>query len=109
MGPISQTQGSPNQLQLLTQLEGVAMAMRSGSGRELNQEWQVGAQHALYHHSGTWYHLLERFPGAFFDRHGYVLFPTEGDFVNCRELHIGKHVRVPNGISRIRGYTKASS
>jgi 5-methylcytosine-specific restriction protein A len=84
----------------------MGMSERSGSGRELNKQWEVGAQHALYHHSGTWYHILERFPGAFFDKDGYVLFPTKNEFVNCSELHVGKHVRVPSGISRISGYTK---
>lgn len=81
-------------------------AVRSGSGRALNIEWKVGAQHALYHHSGSWYHVLERFPGAFFDRNGYILFPTKSDFLNCKSLRIGKHVSVPEGIENMGGYTR---
>src|SRR5580692_1594148 len=34
------------------------------SGKRLNEEWKVGALHALYRKDGTWYNLLERFPGA---------------------------------------------
>jgi len=82
------------------------MSRGSNSGRNLNIEWKVGAKHALYHHIGTWYHVLKRFPGALFDKDGYVLFSTESDFNNRSELHIGKHVSVPKGLSEIRGYIK---
>jgi hypothetical protein len=58
---------------------------RSGSGRALNQEWSVGAQHALYHRKGIWFHLLERFPGALFDENGYVLFETKEQSNAVRE------------------------
>jgi len=81
-------------------------AARRNSGRVLNREWRVGASHALYHEPGTWYHLLERFPGAFFDRHGYVLFRSEAAFVNCPYLSIGEHVNVRDGIASIPQYTR---
>jgi 5-methylcytosine-specific restriction protein A len=80
------------------------MTTKSGSGKELNVEWKVGAQHALYHHSGNWYHVLERFPGAFFDKNGYVLFHSKRHFESCEDLRIGKHVTVPEGISQLREY-----
>lgn len=76
------------------------------TGRSLNREWRAGARHALYHGDGTWYHVLERFPGAFFDRHGYVLFQTEAAFLNCSDLSIGEHVNVRGGISSIPGYRR---
>ena len=82
------------------------MLDKTGSGKQLNEEWKVGAQHALYHHTGSWYHLLERFPGALFDKEGYVIFATEAEFRNCRDLRIRKHVRAPNSISQISGYVK---
>ncbi len=44
------------------------------TGRDLNEKWKVGAKHALYHRDGTWYECLEKFPGALFDPHGYILF-----------------------------------
>lgn len=79
---------------------------RSGSGRALNEKWLVGAQHALYHRSGTWFHLLERFPGALFDANGYVLFDTQERFTNYPGVHIGKHVTVPGGISQLADYVR---
>jgi hypothetical protein len=71
---------------------------RSNSGRQLQREWDIQALHVLYHHEGTWYHLLERFPGALCDPNGYVLFQTEEDFRRNPSLKIGAHVRVPEGI-----------
>ncbi len=82
------------------------MSIRSGSGRALNQEWAVGAAHALYHHSGNWYHVLENFPGAFFDKEGYVLFQDRAAYEGCKQLRIGKHVTIANGISAIPGYVR---
>lgn len=57
--------------------------MPKPSGKKLNDEWGVGAAHALYREDGTWYHVLEKFPGALFDAHGYVLFETETAYRNC--------------------------
>jgi hypothetical protein len=78
---------------------------RSNSGRQLQREWNIPAQHVLYHHKGEWFHLLERFPGALCDPDGYVLFDTEEDFRRCPQLKIGKHVKAPQGLKSIRGYT----
>jgi len=79
-------------------------------GRDLNQLYRVGARHALYSKDGTWYHLLERFPGALFDAnkggYGYVLFKTRQDYENCRYLNITQELNVPAGISSIPGYTR---
>lgn len=75
-------------------------------GRELNRKWGVGAQHALYSEKGTWYHLLERFPGALFDEDGYILFETKHDYENCSRLKIGQELNVPNGITSIPGYVR---
>ena len=78
----------------------------SDSGESLNRQWNVGARHALYHKDGAWYMPLERFPGAYFDPRGYVLFRTESDYLNSSYLSIGKRVNVKNGISRVPGYRK---
>jgi hypothetical protein len=88
-----------------------ALAMSDRTDREtgarLNERWGVGAAHALYIHDGHWYHPLRRFPGALFDRNGYVVFQTEADFRNCPYLSIGKDVSVPKpGISAIPGYVR---
>lgn len=73
-------------------------------GRSFNKEWGIGAKHALYRANGTWYHRLTAFPGALIDAHGYILFATEQDYVQCQGLHIGKQIGVPHGIARIPGY-----
>ena len=66
----------------------------------------MDVQHGLYSHNGEWYHYLKSFPGAYFDRNGYVLFRTKEDFESCSALELGQTVHVPGGISSIRGYTK---
>lgn len=81
-------------------------ASNAVTGEQLNKKWDVGARHALYHKDGTWYHILERFPGALFDTNGFVLFKTESDFKHCSYLNIGEHVNVHDGISHIPGYCK---
>lgn len=78
---------------------------KSNRGTELNQRWNVGAAHALYIHDGHWYHHLKRFPGALFDRHGYILFSTREEYLACSHLSIGKQISVAKpGISAIPGY-----
>src|SRR5436190_1734674 len=71
------------------------------SGRILNQKWGVGAQHALYRETGNWYMPLERFPGALFDAHGYVLFATEQEYKDCQYLHKGPRITVRDAIVSI--------
>lgn len=82
------------------------MTYRTNSGKNLNEEWCVGARHALYHKEGKWYELLERFPGALFDPYGYVLFKTEKEFYECPYLKIGEKVNVEGDISRIPEYKR---
>jgi hypothetical protein len=86
----------------------MASRPRSNSGKQLQREWKIPAQHVLYHHKGAWFHLLERFPGALCDSDGYVLFETDQDFRNCAKLRIGKHVKATQGLKSIRGYTVKS-
>lgn len=79
---------------------------KTETGKALNVKWRVGARHALYHHEGNWYHVLQRFPGALFDPLGYVLFRTRDEFDNCPHLQIGQRVHVPRGISSMPGYRR---
>lgn len=73
-------------------------------GKSLNAEWNVGALHPLYRIDGGWYHVLKRFPGAYFDANGYILFQTEEEYRGCRYLRLGKRAHVSGGISSIPGY-----
>jgi hypothetical protein len=79
------------------------------TGRELNLRWKVDAQHALYRKNGTWYHLLERFPGALFDERGYVLFASKDAVESCPGILTGKRanwLNVPEGIASLQAYVK---
>ena len=75
-------------------------------GRKLNLEWGVGARHALYRKDGRWYHHLQKFPGALFDEHGYVLFDSKEAYEACPQLNHGAELNVDGGISSILGYVK---
>lgn len=76
-------------------------------GSYLNELWGVNAAHALYIHDGHWYHQLRRFPGALFDRSGYILFATEKEYRSCPQLSIGKQISIRKpGISAIPGYVR---
>ena len=79
------------------------------SGKRLNEEWKVGALHALYRKDGTWYNLLERFPGALFDSNGYILFDTRTDFENFRHrqgVSGRKQIYVQDGIASHTNYIR---
>lgn len=82
------------------------VGFRTGSGRELNRRWNIGAQQAFFHKDGTWFNVLERFPGALCDPHGYVLFGTRNEYDNCPHLKIGRHTNVPGGIHQITTYVR---
>jgi 5-methylcytosine-specific restriction enzyme A len=82
--------------------------MGSDIGELLNQRWNIGARHALYHKDGKWYHQLNRFPGVLCDPFGYVLFKTELDFKNCKKLRIDQDVNVNGYLSEIPGYIRVS-
>jgi len=84
--------------------------MASITGKFLNQLWQIGAKHALYSHNGTWYHRLERFPGALCDSEGYILFQTRENFEGCLPfLRIKQDVGCPGGIRVIPGYVRCEA
>ena len=78
------------------------------TGVLLNMKWGVGAKHALYHRDGHWYNNLDRFPGALFDPHGYVVFENEARYRNSPFLRVSKETNVPGGISSLPGYVPVS-
>ncbi|MEP6959063.1 MAG: hypothetical protein ABI980_10080 [Nitrospirota bacterium] len=90
----------------------IALPRKSGSGRvglsgqQLNEEWDVGAHHALFSRDGKWYENLERFPGALFNQEGYILFKTEKEYRDCAFLRVGQKTNVSTGISSIPGYIR---
>jgi hypothetical protein len=74
------------------------------TGSSLNDEWGIGAQHALYHREGTWYQNLTRFPGALCDPHGYVRFETEHAYLHSPYVRVTQETNVPGGISSLPDY-----
>lgn len=82
---------------------------RGITGKQLNEEWKVGARHALYRETGNWFQLLKRFPGALFDANGYILFETRRDYEQCELLQRGKELGVSRGIASIPGYVTMRS
>lgn len=76
------------------------------TGKQLNDKWRVGARHALFSRDGSWYENLERFPGALFDLHGYIVFQTAEEYRNAPRVRVGKKTNVVNGISSLPGYVR---
>lgn len=82
------------------------------NGEECKELWGIPANQVLYHEDGTWYHVLEHFPAALCDAHGYVLFKTEQAYKDCPQLRISeekKYTSVPGGIANIPGYVLKQS
>jgi hypothetical protein len=79
------------------------------TGRLLIERWGISARHALYREDGTWYHLLERFPGALCDAHGYILFATRQALEASPGVLIGEGgnwLNIPAGIANLPGYVR---
>ena len=80
---------------------------RTNHGRNLNEQWKVGARHALYHKEGNYYNHLRYFPGALFDPQGYVVFKTEAEYLKSPHLQHGTQLHVPGGIASLSNYVRA--
>ena len=59
---------------------------RTGSGRELAEQWGLPVEHALYRETGDWYHQLERFPGALLDAE--LLAEVYIDLIGARQSQL---------------------
>lgn len=75
-------------------------------GKQLNEEWKVGARHALFSRDGTWYENLDKFPGALFDPAGYVLFKSEEEYYKNSHVRVGKKTNIPGGIASMPEYIR---
>jgi 5-methylcytosine-specific restriction enzyme A len=79
------------------------------NGKYLNLHWGLGARHALYHKDGSWYHVLERFPGALCDPRGFILFESKQALMNYPGVVTDdptNTTRVSNGIASLRDYVR---
>lgn len=79
---------------------------RTGSGKQLNQEWGIGAAQAFYHNAGTWFTLPAKFPLALCDKHGYVVFRSSHELNATPGVRITSSIRVKAGIKTLPGYKR---
>lgn len=74
---------------------------------ELARKYKISVKQARYREDGKWYHHLERFPAAFFDANGYIVFKTHEAYLACGDLQLKQDVHVSgDGISSIPGYKR---
>jgi len=89
----------------------VMTGLRTNSGARLLRQWKIPVIQAMYHKDGNFFMPLERFPGAYCDPNGYVIFPTQTAFDSCKYISIGtstsKRIHVPGGVSSLPGYVRA--
>lgn len=82
------------------------------NAKQLCTKYGLDAEHCLYRADGKWYHVLKQFPGILFDRNGFVRFSNHEEFSTCAALKVyaeTDQVVVPEGISKIPGYTSFDS
>ncbi|WP_157470173.1 hypothetical protein [Desulfobulbus elongatus] len=79
---------------------------KTNSGNNLKREWSIPAEQVRYHKDGTFYMPIEKFPAAFCDPKGYVLFNSKYQYENSTYLEIGSRVHVRRGICNMPGYIK---
>ncbi|MDJ0607902.1 MAG: hypothetical protein QNJ67_02935 [Kiloniellales bacterium] len=74
-------------------------------GNELIRRWKIPVLQARFHRDGHYYEHLTKFPAAFCDPKGYVVFEDEETYRRSPYLRLGVQVNVePPGISSIPGY-----
>lgn len=81
------------------------MPLRKITGSALNEIFAIGAEHSLYSAEGHWYHHLRAFPGALFDKNGYIVFSSLHDYSTHQSLKHTQDLHVKAGIASLKGYT----
>jgi hypothetical protein len=79
---------------------------KTNSGENLKKMWNIRAIQVRYHKDGIFYMPVDKFPAAFCDPNGYVLFKTKDEYEKSAFLVIGDRVNVRGGIWRIPGYVR---
>lgn len=106
----TQTESSPQKIKRSNSMAptlNTISAGRSGiRGKDLNKQWNVRAEHALYHKDGIWYENLNKFPGALFDPYGYILFKSKDEYTHNPHISIGEKTNVRGGIHSLSGYIR---
>ena len=78
------------------------------TGPRLIKWWDMPVRQAKFHRDGWYYDPLTRFPAAYCDCNGFIIFQTQNEFLRCPYVHVfpGGQVNVERGISVIPGYQK---
>jgi len=79
------------------------------TGKELIWQWSLPVIQARFHREGRWYEHLTKFPAAYCDRYGYVVFMTKDEVQKSPSIHAGKQVEVRGGLSSVAGYVKVNN
>jgi hypothetical protein len=85
---------------------------RMKTGRFLARRYGMAVRSAYAHNEGNWFWTLKKFPGAYFDAEGCMVFQTEAEYLGCVYLTIGfkntsvRSKAVGMSISDIPGYRK---
>jgi hypothetical protein len=62
---------------------------RTNSGENLKKQWKIPAQQVRYHKDGTFFMPIDRFPAAFCDPDGYIMFNSKQEYENNKQVEIG--------------------
>jgi hypothetical protein len=77
---------------------------KTNSGENLKRRWNIPAVQVRYHKDGTFFMPVDKFPAAFCDPNGYILFKTQEAYENSSYLEIGNRVNIRHGIWKVPGY-----
>jgi hypothetical protein len=76
------------------------------TGKYLRQKWNIPAKEVFYHQGGSFFMPLSRFPGAFCDQKGYLLFNDQNTYESSEDIRIGKRVNLRTALPKIPGYIR---
>jgi hypothetical protein len=82
------------------------------TAKQMCAKYGLDAEHCLYRADGKWYHVLKQFPGILFDKNGFIRFSSHKEYSGCAAMRVyteTDQVVVPQGISKIPGYTSFDS
>jgi hypothetical protein len=79
---------------------------KTNSGKNLKKEWNIKAVQVRYHKDGTFFMPVDKFPAAFCDPNGYVLFKRKEDYEKSHDLEIGNRINIRKGVCRVPEYIR---
>jgi len=83
-----------------------SIANRYLTGRALREQWKIPAVEVRYHKDGHFFENVKRFPAAFCDPNGYVIFSSASDLRNTPKVKIGIKTNIRDGIATLPNYKR---